>query len=101
MVQGAKATKLNSWEKIVFDRICKVRKGELALLKRVFNLIGFSNGSISIAPPLCAMICFILYNNVNDDHLSVASTYSLLVLFNLITAPLAVLSSGITSYSRG
>jgi ABC-type multidrug transport system fused ATPase/permease subunit len=101
MVQGAKATKLNAWEKFIFDRICKIREGELTLLRRVFKLIGFSNGSIQIAPPLCAVISFIIYNTTNDVPLSVPSTYSLLILFNLIVAPLSVLSNGITSYSKG
>lgn len=101
MVMGAKATKLNAWEKFIFDRICKIREGELTLLKRVFRLIGLSNGSIQIAPPLCAVISFIIYNTHHDEPLSVPATYSLLILFNLIVTPLSVLSGGITSYSKG
>ena len=42
LVEGAKATKLNAWEKFIFDRIAKIRESELTLLKQIFKLIGLS-----------------------------------------------------------
>jgi ABC-type bacteriocin/lantibiotic exporter with double-glycine peptidase domain len=43
---------------------------------------------MSIVPTLTAVLIFSIYNNTSNKKLSVAKTYSILIIFNMLSYPI-------------
>lgn len=46
---------------------------------------------MTVVPTLTAVLCFSIYNNYYQEKLTVAKTYSVLILFNMLSYPILAL----------
>ena len=105
-VKGVKIIKFNAWEKIAMKLIAGIRKAEDAKLVKIFRFLGLSDIPLELLPLNMALIIFGVYNNYFGT-LTLAQTYSMLTIFNLIFLPTRKLNfsfnkilSGLVSIGR-
>jgi ATP-binding cassette subfamily C (CFTR/MRP) protein 1 len=97
VLSGMKVIKLYAWEKPFMERIVSIREQELATLKSIAYLQSASSFTWSVTPFLVAFVTFFTYSAISPDPLTSTKVFVSLSLFNLLSFPLAVFPSMITS----
>ena len=88
VICGAKSIKFNAWEGWTNKMISRIRFSENWRNLKIFLLRGTVNNMMGIVPTLTAVLIFSIYNNTSNKKLSVAQTYSILILFNMLSYPI-------------
>lgn len=89
MIRGAKATKFNAWEGIIYDKLDLLRKNMKNILERVSTLRGLLSSVSELTPSIIAIICLTVYQAFVED-LTVGKSYSVLLLLNLLVIPFTI-----------
>ncbi|KAJ3362294.1 hypothetical protein HDU91_003500 [Kappamyces sp. JEL0680] len=97
VLSGMKVIKLYAWEKPFIERILEIREQELATLRSIAFLQSASSFTWSVTPFLVAFTTFCTYSLISPDPLTSTKVFVSLSLFNLLSFPLAVFPSMITS----
>lgn len=97
VLSGMKVIKLYAWEKPFIQKIGEIRDQELKTLKSIAYLQSASSFTWSVTPFLVSFITFAVYSVVSPDPLTSTKVFVSLSLFNLLSFPLAVFPSMITS----
>lgn len=88
VICGAKSIKFNTLESWMNKMISRIRLSENWRNLKIFLLRGTVNNMMSIVPTLTAVLIFSIYNNTSNKKLSVAKTYSILIIFNMLSYPI-------------
>ncbi len=90
IIAGMKVLKLYAWEIPFRDRINKIRKTEIKVIKKMGNYFGVLTSSFTITPILVVLVVFAVYVAVDPDNhiLTPDKVFVCLSLMNLIRLPL-------------
>lgn len=99
-IKGIKIIKFNAWEKIVQKLIFQIRKLECYKIKRILRFMGWSDLGIELLPMNMALLIFGVYNNYMGQ-LTLAQTYSMITIFNLMFLPTRKLNFSLNSIITG
>ena len=87
VINGIKTVKFNAWENIFYDLIIKVRESEFRVLGENHWYRGFMFCIFAGITALTSICCFGFYE-VFVSELEVSKAFTVLVLVNLVVAPL-------------
>ena len=87
---GIKIIKYYAWESVVFDKIQKIRKSEVALLLKQLVLRGMTDVIATTVPILISITVFGIYVSMGNDF-NATKAYTVLSLFNLLQLPLRMI----------
>ncbi|KAL0574913.1 hypothetical protein V5O48_007057 [Marasmius crinis-equi] len=98
--QGIRLLKYYAWEDFYTEQIAKLRRGELATIKKSSIAQSGLVACISFIPLVASILSFITYSLTGHD-LTVATIFTALQFFNIIRTPMVMLPlvlSGLSEY---
>lgn len=97
-ISGIKNVKFNAWEKIILKIIGDYRQEEKTKMIQMWFSKGISE-SCGLGVPIIASIFTIWMYNAMYDNLSLAETFSLITMINLIGSPVRIILFSVMMYT--
>lgn len=88
VISGAKATKFNAWEGIIYDQMAEMKLKDKKLVAKSFILKGVVSSILNSIPAVTSIVCLSLYQRYIRE-LDVGKSYSILLIMNQLITPLS------------
>lgn len=98
IIGGIKMIKFNGIEELKISQVEDIRKSEKTISSRVFYLAGLAESMTTFMPLFCGLFSFWIYDLVYEEPLTTPQIFSIITLFNLMTAPIRFLKVALTQY---
>ena len=96
ILEGIQNVKLNTWEKIIEERILSIRNQEKKLIFKIQFLRALNEVLTFVLPSLGSFVCILLYNSI-ETPMNLETAFFIITVFNLLAGPLKLFYYSTTS----